>query len=103
MFELEVAPRITKEFILSKISQEAIFEFYLGIPVKKGLFCSPSCIRVDKKPTCSFYKSGKGNLTYKDFAGPTFNCIDVVMHLYNCSFPNLFAGAGAVSAASTAH
>lgn len=87
MFELEVAPRITKEFILSKISQEAIFEFYLGIPVKKGLFCSPSCIRVDKKPTCSFYKSGKGNLVYKDFAGPTLNCIDVVMHLYNCSFP----------------
>lgn len=86
MFELEIAPKITKEFILSKITQEQIFEFYLGVPVKKGLFCSPSIIRVDHTPTCSFYKNGKGVLKYKDFAGPTFDCIGAVMHLYNCSY-----------------
>ena len=57
MFELET--NITKEFILSKVSQEQIFEHY-GISVKKGLFCSPSIIRVDKQPTCSFYKNSKG-------------------------------------------
>jgi len=86
MFELDVIPRITKEFILSKVSQEQIFEFYLGIPVKKGTFCSPAIIRLDKRPTCAFYKNGKGTLNYKDFAGPSFNCISVVMHLYNCSY-----------------
>lgn len=87
MFELEVAPRITKEFILSKINQEAIYEFYLGVPVKKGLFCSPACLRVDKKPTCSFYKNSKGDLLFKDFAAQSFSAFSLVMHLYNCSFP----------------
>jgi len=87
MFELEIAPRITKELILSKVSQEQIFEFYLGIAVTKKLFCSPSIIRKDNKPTCSFYKSNKGNLIYKDFAGPTFDCISLIMHLNTCSFP----------------
>lgn len=86
MFELEVAPRITKEFILSKVSQEEIFEFYLGIPVKKGNFCSPSIIRPDHTPTCAFYKNSRGELMYKDFAGPSFNCIGCVMHLFSCSY-----------------
>ena len=86
VFDLDTSQRITKEFILSKVSQEQIFEFYLGIPVKKGLFCSPSIIRVDKQPTCAFYKNGKGTLKYKDFAGPSFDCVSLVMHLYNCSY-----------------
>lgn len=86
MFDLDISPRITKEFILSRVSQEQIFEFYLGIPVKKGLFCSPSIIRVDKQPTCAFYKNGKGILKYKDFAGPSFDCISLVMFLYNCTY-----------------
>ena len=86
MFELEVTPRITKELILSKYSQETLFEHYLGVPVKKGLFCSPSIIRVDKTPTCSFYKDKNGNLKYKDFAGPTFDCVGCVMYLFNCSY-----------------
>lgn len=83
MFELE--PKITKEFILSKLSQEEIYEFY-GVPVKKGLFCSPTIIRSDKNPTCSFYKNKKGDLIYKDFAGPTFNIFSLVMFLFNCSY-----------------
>lgn len=86
MFELEVTPKITKELILSKYSQETLFEHYLGVSVKKGLFCSPSIIRVDKTPTCSFYKDGKGNLKYKDFAGPSFDCIGCVMYLFNCTY-----------------
>jgi len=86
MFELEISPRITKELILSKCSQENIFEHYLGVPVRKGLFCSPSVIRPDRTPTCSFYKDGRGILKYKDFAGPTFDCVGCVMYLYNCSY-----------------
>lgn len=86
MFELEITTKITKEFILSKTTQEQIFEFYLGVPVKKGLFCSPSIIREDKTPTCSFYKNKRGVLKYKDFAGPTFDCVGAVMYLYNCSY-----------------
>lgn len=86
MFELEVSPKITKDFILSKYSQETLFEHYLGVTVRKGLFCSPSVIRPDKTPTCSFYKDKRGNLKFKDFAGPTFDCIGCVMYLFNCSY-----------------
>lgn len=86
MYNLEVGLRITKELLLSKQTQETYFEHYLGIPVKKGLFCSPPIIRLDKKPTCAFYKDGKGILRYKDFAGPTFDFVGMVMYIYDCSY-----------------
>jgi len=87
MFSLDETPRITKEFLLSKNSPETYMEYYLGVPVKRGLFCSPSIIRKDSKPTCSFYKNKKGDVIYKDFAGPTFNFIGAVMYIFNCSYP----------------
>ena len=86
MFQLNIAPKITKELLLSKYSAEQFFEFYLGVTVKKGLFCSPSVIRNDKTPTCAFYKDQKGNLKYKDFAGPTFDFVGCVMYIYNCNY-----------------
>lgn len=86
MFKLDTTPNITKEFIFSKISAEQVFEFYLGVPIKKGNFCSPSILRVDNNPTCSYYRNSKGNLIYKDFAGPTFDCIGLVQHLFSCSY-----------------
>lgn len=87
MYLLEVAPRITKELLLSKgHTQETYFEHYLGIPVKKGSFVSPAIIRPDKKPTCSFFKDGKGILRYKDFAGPTFDFVGAVMYIYQVSY-----------------
>ena len=82
---IEPSPNITKEFIYSKVSQERIFEHY-GVPIKKGLFTCPSHIRVDRKPTCSFYKNKNQELIFKDFAGLTFNSIGLVMHLFQCSF-----------------
>jgi len=86
MYALDVAPKITKELLLSKYSQETFFEHYLGVPVKKGLFCSPAIIRVDKTPTASFYKDKKGNLQYKDFAGPNFDFIGCVEYIFQCSY-----------------
>lgn len=86
MYKLEITPKITKELLLSKYSQETYFEHYLGIPVKKGLFKSPIIIRSDANPTCSFYKDGKGNLKYKDFAGPSFDFIGCVMYIFQCNY-----------------
>lgn len=86
MYSLDVTPRITKEFLLSKNTQETYFEHYLGIPVKKGNFVSPAIIRTDKKPTCAFFKDGKGILRYKDFAGPTFDFVGAVMYIYQVSY-----------------
>ena len=34
-------PKITKSYLLSQYSEETYMEYYLGIKVAKGLFCSP--------------------------------------------------------------
>ena len=86
MYNLDTTPKITKELLLSKYSQETFFEHYLGVPVKKGLFCSPKIIRSDHKPTCSFYKNSRGILKFKDFAGPSFDFVGCVMHIFQCSY-----------------
>lgn len=76
---------ITKELLLQHYSQETYLEYYLGIPVKKGLFISP--LRVDKTPTCSFYKSKNGDIIFKDFNGSfSGNFINIVMFLKNCNY-----------------
>jgi hypothetical protein len=72
-------PDIDKDFILSRVSEEEIFERY-GVPVKQGIFRSP--LRKDLHPTCRFYRNMKGKLILHDFAGH-FNgdCFDVVMKI----------------------
>ena len=86
MFQLEVSTKLTKEYLYSEVGQERIMEFYLGVPVKKGLFVCPSIIRKDTKPTCSFYKNSKGSLIFKDFAGISGDCITIVMNIFQCSY-----------------
>ena len=77
--------KITKEFLLSKHSEETYMSYYLGIPVKKGLFCSP--LRKDKSPTCSFYKNKNNELIFKDFNGSFYgNFVNVVMYKYGVSY-----------------
>lgn len=79
------SPKITKELILSKYSEEQLMEFYLHIPVKKGLFRSP--LREDKFPTCSFYRNKSGDLIFKDFAtGQHLNIFGIVQVLFNCTY-----------------
>lgn len=86
MYKLDVPIKITQELLLSKYSQEQFLEFYLGVPVKKGLFISPSWLRKDNKPTCAFYKDKKGNVIFKDFAGVSGNFVNMVMIKYDCSY-----------------
>lgn len=86
MFQLEVTPKLTKEYLYEKIGQEKLMEHYTGKPVIKGLFVCPPQIRVDKKPTCSFYKNKKGVLIFKDFAGISGDVVQIVMHIFECSY-----------------
>jgi hypothetical protein len=61
--------------------------YYLGIPVKKGLFRSP--LRADNHNTCSFFRGRSGNLYFKDFAtGQCLTFEGVVMEKYHCTYPN---------------
>lgn len=86
MFEFKFTENITKEFILSNISAEQIFCYYLGINnISKKLICSR--VRSDRNPTCGFYRNDKGDLYLHDFAtGEFFNCFSLVMTLYDVDF-----------------
>jgi hypothetical protein len=86
MLDFEVTPKITKDFLLSKFSQETIFCHYLGISnISKKLIRNAT--RNDKNPTCGFYKNRTGTLILHDFAtGEYFNCFSYVMKSYNCSY-----------------
>ena len=65
-------------------------EFYLGIPVKKGLFKSP--LRQDRTETCSYYRNKSGTLVMHDFSGAFHGDVfAVVMHKFNCSFGEALA------------
>lgn len=86
MFELpEFTPNITRDFLLSKNSEETYMSTYLKIPIKRGLQVSP--LRADKRPTAHFYRNKRGTLIFHDF-GTGFNgdFISVVMELYKCTY-----------------
>lgn len=78
-------PKVTKELILSRYTEEQIMEFYLHVPIKRGLFRSP--LRRDREPTCSFYRNSSGDLIFKDFAtGQHLNVFGVVQDLFKCNY-----------------
>jgi hypothetical protein len=83
-YNLTSTINLTKEFILSKVSEEEIFEHY-GIKVQKGLFCSK--LRSDKRPTVSFYRNKSGRLIMHDFGDSSFiDCFAYVQILFNVSY-----------------
>jgi hypothetical protein len=78
----KIPEKITTDYILSKVSQEEIFERY-GVPVVSHKFVSP--LRESKSETCSFfYKNGV--LYIHDFARETINCFYLVKEKFQCSF-----------------
>jgi len=85
---LGILPNLTKDYILSKVSQEQIFEHYLPIKVTtEGLIKSP--LRNDKNPTASFYYSQNGKLRFRDFGGNFWgDCFDLVALYENLNANN---------------
>lgn len=83
--EYGILPTLTKTYILNKLSQEQIFERYLGIKVEIGTsFKCPVILRPnDRNPTCSFYYNENGKLRFRDFAGFWGDCFDLVAYLSN--------------------
>lgn len=86
MFKFSFGEDVTKEFILSNVTEEQIFCYYLGIEsITKKLI--RSCFREDNNPTCGFYRNGKGNLYLHDFAtGDFYSCFSLVMNLFRVDF-----------------
>lgn len=90
MFDTKViGEKLSWDYVFSKVSQEEVFERYLGIRVVFGrLIKSPDILRgkPDKNPTASF-KYFNGKLFFADWNGSfRGNCVDLVMYLEQCSF-----------------
>jgi len=85
-FNLLNKPKLNKELVLSKLTEEQVFSFYIGSEVKsKQLFRSK--LRNDKNPTCSIFRNKSGTLIYKDFAtGQYLDCFNYVMELFHCDY-----------------
>jgi len=83
---ISLRPQITKNFILSKINQESIMQYYTGLNVNsKKLMLSP--FRVDNHFTVSFYKSKSDILYLHDFAtNEHINCFQAVMKKFGCNY-----------------
>ena len=83
---ISLRPKITKDFILSKVNQESIMHYYTGADVNsKKLFLSP--LRNDNHITCGIYKSKSGILYMHDFAtNQHLDCWNIVMQLYSCNY-----------------
>lgn len=76
--------RLDRDSVLSRTTEEAIFEHYLRVPFKVGkLFCNP--FREDRNPTCSFFISDF--VGFKDWQGWFVgDCFGLVRKLYNCTY-----------------
>ena len=83
---ISLKPKITKDFILSRVNQESIMQYYTNQDVNsKKLFTS--VLRNDHKVTISYYKSKSGILYMHDFAtNEHLDCWNVVMKMFNCSY-----------------
>ncbi len=77
---------LRKDVILQKVTQEQIFEAYLGLPVDVGVnYINP--LRIDKHPGCRYYYNNLGKLYFKDFAARMhLDCFAVVQYKYGCNF-----------------
>lgn len=78
--------KLTREFILSRITEEDIFYKYMGIrPRTDGYFVNP--FRNDDYPDCKFYRDSRGVLKFNDFAYKwNVDCFNVAMKVYNCNY-----------------
>ena len=85
---VSLKPTITKEFILSKINQESIMQYYTGNDVTSKKLVT-SCLRSDNHVTVGYYKSSSGILYMHDFAtNEHLDCWNVVMKMFNLSYYN---------------
>ena len=81
--KLGIFPTLTKSYILERVTQEQIFERYLGISVQCNVLLK-SPLRKDHNPTCSFYYNSQGRLRFRDFSGHFWgDCFDIVAFILN--------------------
>jgi len=72
---------LTKKAILERLTQEEIFEKYLGLEVDDGVFyCNP--LRPDKRASCRYYYNAKGVLYFHDWGKYHWDCFAIVQYKF---------------------
>lgn len=79
---------ITVDKLLSKVTQEQIIVYYLGLQIDLNkVFSSP--FRNDANPSCAFFYGRTGKLYIHDFAeGKFYSFMDIVMKKLKCNYYN---------------
>lgn len=78
-----------KEEVLSKVSEEDIMYFYLGIVHLPTVICSP--LRKDTNPSLGLHYNNKGHICFRDFAtGERGSLYYLLMKMFNISYKELF-------------
>ena len=80
MKKLDILPNLTKDYILERVPQEEIMEYYSGVKVTEETFIGNSFLspfREDKDYTCNYWysisqRTGEVRLKLKDWNG-SFN------------------------------
>lgn len=78
-------PILSQEYILSKVSDKQIFDYYIGQPYKLGQLIKSNLRENDNTPSFNVFNTNNG-LKYKDFAHSSGNCFEYVKNLYGCSY-----------------
>ena len=82
MKHLGIYPKVTKSYILSRVSQEDIMSSFLGFPVNTETLSANSIsspYRVDVHPSCNYYYNPNGKLRFRDHSTKlNYDCFDVV-------------------------
>jgi hypothetical protein len=77
---------LTKELLLSKVREEDLLCHYLGFDAVDFNRYYVSPLRIDRKPTCRFYRTSNG-ICFHDFSGDFHGDVfDVVQRLKSCTF-----------------
>ena len=82
----EIRPQQNKEWVLERIPQEQIMEYYLHVPIQvKQKFKSP--LREDNNPSCAFFYSKGGKLYFRDFSkSESLDCFDIASMVLGTDF-----------------
>jgi hypothetical protein len=76
---------VSKQYILSQVTQESIFEFYFGQKIDLAKkYKSP--LREDKTPGCSFFYGQSGDLLFFDSQEGNCDCFRFIMLKFRCSY-----------------
>jgi len=77
---------LTSQQILERISEEAIYEYFLNDSIKDGKLLK-CCFHKDSNPSLGFYISSSNQLIHKCFGcGAQGNVFDFVSKLHTCNF-----------------